>query len=119
MDGRQARITVTRNAANDIGQRELFVSLDGQELAIMRFGESVTKEVDPGRHLLRVHNTLFWRNLQLDLQPGEHARFVAINRAGWGTFGIATVLGAGPLYLTVERQTDSTVQLPVRNGLVE
>ena len=119
MDGRQARITVTRNAANDIGQRELFVSLDGQELAIMRFGESVTREIDPGRHLLRVHNTLIWKKVPLDLQPGEHARFVAITRAGWGTYGLATVLGAGPIYLTVEREIDTTVQPPPRAGLVE
>ena len=106
MDDARARITVTRNAPNDIGQRELFVSLDCTELAIMRFGEAVTREVEPGRHRLRVHNTLIWKNVEIDLQPGEHARFTAINRAGWGTYGIATVLGAGPIYLTVEREAD-------------
>lgn len=106
MDDAQARITVTRNAPNDIGQRELFVSLDGTELATMRFGEAVTREVQPGRHRLRVHNTLIWKNVEIDLRPGEHARFTAINRAGWGTYGIATVLGAGPIYLTVEREAD-------------
>jgi hypothetical protein len=51
-----------------------------------------------------VHNTLFWKTYDLVLQPGEHARFVAANRAGWGSFGFLMVLGAAPLYLTLERE---------------
>ena len=98
-----ARITVTRDAPGDIGQRELFLALDGQELAIMRHGESVTKALPPGKHLLRIHNTLFWKRIELDLTPGEHARFLAVNRSGWGTYAIASVLGAGPIYLDVTR----------------
>jgi hypothetical protein len=38
------------------------------------------------------------------LRPGEHAKFVAINKAGFGTFGFMTFLGASPLYLTFERE---------------
>ena len=41
----------------------------------------------------------------LVLKPGEHAKFVAINKAGFGTFGFMTFLGASPLYLTFERDT--------------
>ncbi|MEQ1574034.1 MAG: hypothetical protein ABL993_07285 [Vicinamibacterales bacterium] len=106
MEVAKARITVTRNAPNDIGQRELFVALDGQELAIIRFGESVSRDVEPGPHLLRVHNTLIWKKVELVLQPGEHARFAAVNRAGWGTYAIASVLGAGPIYLNLDRLRD-------------
>ena len=39
---------------------------------------------------------------------GEHARFMAVNRAGWGTYSVLAFfigfLGAGPLYLTFERE---------------
>jgi len=37
------------------------------------------------------------------VRPGEHVRFEAINRAGWGTFGMLFVIGAMPVYLTFER----------------
>jgi len=39
---------------------------------------------------------------EFELQ-GEQARFVAINRAGWGTYSVLGWIGAGPLYLTFER----------------
>jgi hypothetical protein len=99
----KTRLTVTRRQPGDIGQREVFVSLDGKEFAILRHGDSITKDVEPGAHQLRMHNTLFWKTLQLELKPGEHAAFNVLNRAGWGTYGIATVLGAGPIYLEIER----------------
>ena len=100
-----ARITITRDSAEDIGQREIFVSLDGEKMAILRHGEHVTREISPGLHRLRVHNTLFWKNVDLDLAPGEDARFIAINRAGLGTYSLMSVLGAGIVYLTFERES--------------
>jgi len=48
--------------------------------------------------------TLFWKTNDVVLQPGEHARFIAINKAGFGTFGFMVFLGASPVYLTFERQ---------------
>lgn len=42
------------------------------------------------------------------LRPGEHVRFRAMNRAGWGTFGLLVMLGAFPVYLTFERETGRT-----------
>lgn len=104
----EAHITVVRQSTADMGDREIFVSLDGEELAILKHGASVTRAVKPGEHRLRAHNTLFWKTIDLTLAPGEHARYVAINRAGWGTYGIAVVLGAGPIYLTFERQDQVT-----------
>ena len=89
--------------AGDIGQREVFVALDGNEFGILQFGDTVTRDIEPGHHVLRFHNTLFWKKGELDLQPGEHAHFSVVNRAGWGTYGIASVLGAGPVYLDVVR----------------
>jgi hypothetical protein len=103
MLGGDARITVHRDSPDDAGFREVFVSLDGEELAILHHGQSVTTEVKPGAHRLRAHNTLFWRTFDLVLKPGEHARFTAVNRAGFGTFSLLFFLGAMPVYLTFER----------------
>lgn len=98
---------MTRRSPGDIGQREVFIALDGHEFAILRYGDSVTREVAPGAHLIRAHNTLFWKKVPLDLRSGDHVHFRVINRAGWGTYGIASVLGAGPIYLTFEDEQPS------------
>lgn len=102
----RTRITVSRQAPRDIGQREVFVALDGKEFAIMRYGDVVTRDAEPGPHLLRVHNTMIWKRIEIELRPGEHAHFTVVNRPGWGTYAIASVLGAGPVYLDVERNAD-------------
>jgi hypothetical protein len=101
-----ACITVSRTSTNDVGFREVFLLVDGTEIAVLSHGETVTHEVPAGPHRIRAHNTLFWKTHDVVLQPGEHARFTAVNRAGWGTFGLLMILGAAPLYLTFERQRD-------------
>ena len=99
-----ARITVTRKDPADVKDRQVVVSLDGQALGTLMYGEDVSREVPPGPHRLRAHNTLFWKTLDLDLAPGEHACFRAVNRAGLGTYSLLGVLGVGPLFLTFERE---------------
>jgi hypothetical protein len=98
------RLTIRRQSPEDIQQREIFIALDGAEFAILRYGDSVTRDVAPGAHELRVHNTLFRQRRQLQLSPGEHLRFRVVNRPGWGTYAMMSVLGAGPVYLSVERE---------------
>ena len=106
-----ARITICRQSQEDAGYREVFVSIDGESVAIMQFGETCTFEVKPGPHRLRAHNTLFWKTLQIVLRPGEHAKFIAINKTGTISFGLLFMLGAFPLYLTFEREFEKS-QLP-------
>jgi hypothetical protein len=101
-----AVITVSRTDPDDVGFREIFVSVDGTQVGVLRFGETITHELPAGPHQIRAHNTLFWKTREVVLQPGEHARFKAINKAGWGTFGFLVFLGASPLYLTFERELD-------------
>jgi hypothetical protein len=79
--------------------------VDGEELAILRQGESATRDVDAGPHRLRAHNTLFRKVLEVTLAPDEDAHFTVVNRPGWGTYTLMTFLGAGPLYLTFTRDT--------------
>ena len=98
-----ASITVSREAKEDVGFREVFVQVDGKDVGMLRFGDSLSHELPAGPHRIRAHNTLFWKTHDVVLQPGEHARFVAINRAGFGTFGMLMLLGAAPVYLTFER----------------
>ena len=99
-----ATLTIARQSPDDVGIRQVFISLDGKEFGVLVNGESVTKEVEAGEHKLRLHNTLVWKNIPLDLKPGEHARFMVTNRAGFGTYALVATLGVGPIYLKVERE---------------
>lgn len=111
-----ATVTVRRQATDDIGYREIYVSLDGESLGMLRHGMAVTREIAPGPHELRVHNTLFRRAATFTLGVGEHARFQAVNRSGLGTYStlalIVGFLGAGPIYLTLTREPDPTPEPP-------
>ena len=104
MSAAPASITITRKQPSDVKTRQIVVSLDGESLATLLYGEAVSREVPPGPHRLRAHNTLFWKTVDLDLAPGEQARFRVINRAGMGTYSLLGLLGVGPLYLTFERE---------------
>ena len=114
MSTEQATITVSRTAPDDIGLREIFVSLDGQSIAILENGQSVSRVVAPGVHEVRAHNTLIRKRVTLDLKPGEHAQLLVVNRAGKFTFSVLALLGAGPVYLTLERVDDLPPRPPTR-----
>lgn len=83
--------------------RQLVVSIDGEKVATLLFGESVTREVPAGPHRIRVHNTLVWKTADVTVAPGEQAAFEAINRAGKLTYPLVSALGVGPLYVTLNR----------------
>ena len=96
-------VTIMRTHQDDFGDRQLVISLDGEKLGDLLFGESISRDVSVGEHRLRVSNTLVWKTLKFDVKPGEQVRFEAINRAGKLTYPMLVILGAGPLYLTVRR----------------
>ena len=101
-----ACITVARQSPDDAGVREIYVSVDGDEIAVLKNGQAITHELPAGPHRLRAHNTLFWKTHDVVLQPGEHARFKAVNLAPWAAFGFLIVLGAAPLKLLFERDVN-------------
>ena len=101
-----ATITITRRSPEDVRQRQMFVSLDGQPFASLLFGEAHTGQVASGPHRLRAHNTLVWKTVDLELKEGEHARFRLVNRPGFATYALLSLLGTGPIYLTFEREPD-------------
>jgi hypothetical protein len=99
----RALVTLSRTHRDDIGDRQVFARLDGRLRVTLLFGQSVTLEVEPGLHRMRIHNTLMWKNLTFAIEPGEHLEFSVVNSGRWWTYGIAGVLGAAPLFLRVER----------------
>jgi hypothetical protein len=86
----------------DAQQRQVILSLDGEPLATLLYGQSVTREVPAGRHYLRANNTLVWKTVGFDALPGAHIRFTIVNRAAPGMLWMIALLGAGPMYVTIE-----------------
>jgi hypothetical protein len=96
-------ITVTRNSTNDNQQRQVIVKMDDKPFATLLYGRTATKPVACGKHSMKVDNTWSWKTVKFELKPGEHAKFQLINRSGRFTWFMVALLGAGPMYLTVER----------------
>jgi hypothetical protein len=96
-------VTITRTADDDCQTRQLIVSIDGREVATLLYGDSVRRDLEPGRHSLRVYNTLVWKTVEFTLAPGEQVFFEVVNRAGTSTYLVVAILGVGPLYVSVRR----------------
>ena len=105
LDDLRSTITVSRDHPTDVGQRQVFIRIDGGDRVALLFGESLTTDLEPGCHRLRVHNTLIWKTVQFAIEPGEHLEFIVINSARWWTAGMAGLLGAAPLFLRVQKRS--------------
>jgi hypothetical protein len=98
-------LTVSRQHPKDFGDRQIVVRLDDGPKITLVHGQAFTEEIGAGRHKLFAHNTLFWRTIHFAVEPGEHVEFIMINRGTRLTLGLAGLLGAAPLYLTIHRRS--------------
>jgi hypothetical protein len=104
IDGRfPASVTVTRTSEADFKSRQLIVWIDGERVADLLWGDSITRDLEAGPHRIRVSNTLVWKTVHFDVRPGQQVFFEAINRPGWGSLPMLVVLGVGPLFVTLRR----------------
>jgi hypothetical protein len=103
-----SRLTISRTSLSDVQQRQVIIKLDGESFATLLYGRSLTREISPGSHRLRFDNTWAKKTVEFKAADGEEIDFSVINRAGRFTWWMVAVLGAGPMYLTIERsQSDS------------
>lgn len=100
-----ARLTISRKSSRDAQQRQVFLSLDGAPLRDLLYGESITREIAPGRHVLKANNTMVWKTVEFAAAAGEEVRFSAINYSGKGFWVLTAFFGVAPLYLAIERET--------------
>jgi hypothetical protein len=108
-----SRITVSRTAPDDIKQRQIIVKLDGKRLGELMYGDEISREVEPGLHRLKVDNTWNWKTVELNLAPGEHARFRTVSRGGRFTWFLVGTLGVGPMYVSIERVAEPSANQAV------
>jgi len=98
-----SKLTVSRNSAEDVQQRQIVVKLDGQQIGELMFGDSVVQPLTPGHHRLVVDNTWNWKTVEFDAEPGDQIEFCTQNRAGRFSWFLLFTLGAGPIYVSIER----------------
>ena len=98
-----ASVTITRTSEEDFKSRQLIVWLDGERIETLMWGDSITREIEPGMHRLRVSNTLVWKTVEFTVRAGQQVFFEVVNRTGLGSIPMMLVLGVGPLYVTVRR----------------
>lgn len=101
----ESRVTILRNSPRDNEKRVMIAKIDDQPFATLFYGKSATKILTPGQHTLNVNNTFVWKNHKFDIAPGEHITFQLINRSGRFTWFLVALMGAGPMYIDIERQT--------------
>jgi hypothetical protein len=100
-------VTVSRTSPEDVQQRQIIVKLDGQRLGELMYGETLSKDIEPGHHRLQVDNTWNWKNMDFTVASGEHARFLTLSRGGRFTWFLVGTIGVGPMYVSVERISDA------------
>lgn len=101
--GAPARLIILRTSERDIRNRQIFASLDGVSLGDLIFDTRIERDIAPGPHHLRIHNTLFWKNIDFVAAPGEVITFQTVNYAGRGFLNLVLIIGVAPLFLAVER----------------
>lgn len=101
----QSKLTITRTSPDDVKQRQVVVKLDGKWIGDLMYGKQMTRAIAPGEHTMRVDNTWNKQTIEFTVAPGEEARFRMVNRAGRFTWLLVAALGAGPMYVSVERES--------------
>lgn len=99
----ESRLTITRKSPEDCKMRQILIDLDDKRFAALVFGKTATRAVTAGRHSVVVNNTWNKKRVEFDVAPGEHVKFRAASRTGKFTWFLVAVMGAGPMYVSIER----------------
>jgi hypothetical protein len=97
-----AMITVVRNSSDDTETRQIIVFLDGKNQGELMFGDSMTLQVTPGSHLLRVDNTWNRKDLQVEIRAGEQLQFGTKSTASQLSKFLLGFIGFGPYQVSLE-----------------
>jgi len=100
----EARLTIARTSPEDLKQRQVIIKLDGEWIADLLYDQTMTRAIEPGHHHLRVDNTWNKKSVEFDAAAGEEVKFRVVNRAGRFTWFLVASLGAGPMYVSIERE---------------
>ncbi len=99
-----ATVTITRNAADDVQDRVVTLWLDDERWDVLRYGQALMRNVPPGRHVVKAHNTLIATKFEFDAAPGEHVRLRCANTVARGGALLMLLIGWAMLRVRIERE---------------
>ena len=100
---RTATLSITRDTPDDVQDRWIRVWLDGTFWDVLRYGKTLTTEIDPGRHTIKVSNTLSRDTMAFDARPGELIRLRCHNSISKGGFLSILMIGVAAIRVRLER----------------
>ena len=104
----QASIVIRRTAEDDVQQRQIIVKVDGKRVAQLTYGQTVTIPLTTGHHKLTVDNTWNRKSIELNLASGERREFLTRSRSGKFSWFLIGLIGAAPLYVSIEPYAETT-----------
>jgi hypothetical protein len=104
LPGDIATLTVSRTLAGDVGQRQVYLDLDGTRVATLLDGQTFTCEIAAGPHRLRFDNTLQKKKMEFTATAGERVEYRLANVTGRFGLPFLALMGVAPLFLKIERQ---------------
>lgn len=95
-----SKLVIVRDHPQDVQDRPVYLWIDGEKWdGVLRYGKTFERDLPPGRHRIKAHNTLFGHTVEFDAAPGETVRYRCEN--GLTPGGIVMVLFMGVAYLKV------------------
>jgi hypothetical protein len=82
----ETEIVVRRTSPHDFQDRQIYVWIDEEPLGKIRYGDAISRPIEPGRHTVKVFNTLVSRTVTVEAAPGEQVRLqcgTGLPTAGW------------------------------------
>ena len=100
MEQLPVQLIITRDHPQDVQDRPVYLWIDGEKWdGVLRYGKSFTRDLPPGTHTVKAHNTLFGATVEFDATAGETVRYRCENGLTGG--GMVMVLMMGVAYLRV------------------
>jgi hypothetical protein len=103
----EARVSLSRTFPDDWADRTINVWVNGERLRPIRYGQTIEVSLPPGRHSVKVHNTLRGKSLEFDAAPGEHVRLACGNQTAAGGLLMMLMMGVAALRVRLERLSGS------------
>jgi hypothetical protein len=93
-------LTITRDHPEDVQDRPVYLWIDGEKWdGVLRYNKTFTRDLPPGKHVIKAGNTLFTHTVEFEAAAGETVRYRCENGLTGG--GMVMVLMMGVAYLRV------------------
>lgn len=99
MSDSPATVEIIRDTQDDVQDRWIRIHFDDGPAEILRYGETLHRELPPGPHRIKADNTLSRHTLDLTLAPGQTVRLRCHNHFARG--GILMMLTIGFSFIKV------------------